>query len=150
MKTNTFFAFLENISRTSWKASAYHQWYAYHRLGTSDLDKANLIPKWMYDAIRLIGSQRPRMYGMPKTHKEDTPLRLILSITGSSNHELGKWFGSLLQSVLERFSSHCISDLLTFAKTMQNLDIDPDVLICFFNVSSLFTNFPFIKPSRSV
>ena len=38
--------------------------------------------------------------------------------------------------------SHCISDLLTFAKAMQNLDINPNVFMCSFDVSSLFTNVP--------
>ena len=80
------------------------------------------------------------MYGLPKTHEEGTPLRPILSMTGSSHHELGKWLASLLQPVLERFSSHSISDSFTFAKTMQNLDIDPNVFMCSFDVSSLFTN----------
>ena len=82
------------------------------------------------------------MYDLPKTHKEGTPLRPILSMTGSSHHELGKWLANLLQPVLERFSSHCISDLFMFAKTMQNLDIDPNVFMCSFDVSSLFTNVP--------
>ena len=100
------------------------------------------MPKRLYDAIRLIGSQKPRMYGLPKTHKEGTPLRPKLSMTGSSHHELGKWLASLLQPVLERFSSHCISDSFTFAKTMQNLDINPNVFMCSFDVSSLFTNVP--------
>ena len=107
-----------------------------------DLVKADHMPKWIYDAIQPTGSKRPRMYGLPKTHKEGTPLRPILSMTGLSHHELGKWLASLLQPVLERFSSHCISDSFTFAKTMQNLDIDPNVFMCSFDVSSLFTNVP--------
>ena len=107
-----------------------------------DLVKTDLMPKWIYDAIRATGSQKPQMYGLPKTHKEGTPLRPILSMTGSSHHELGKWLAGLLQPVLERFSSHCISDLFTFAKTMQNLDIDPNVFMCCFDISSLFTNVP--------
>ena len=82
------------------------------------------------------------MYDLPKTHKESTPLRPILSMTSSSHHELGKRLAGLLQPVLERFSLHCISDSFTFAKTMQNLDIDPNVLMCSFDVSSLFTNVP--------
>ena len=63
-------------------------------------------------------------------------------MTGSSHHELGKWLAGLLQPVLERFSSQCISDSFTFAKTTQNLDIDPNVLMCSFDVSSLLTNVP--------
>ena len=107
-----------------------------------DLVKADLILKWIYNAMRPAGSQRPQMYGLPKTHKECTPLCPIQSMTGSSHHELGKLLAGLLQPVLERFSSHCISDSFTFAKTMQNLDIDPNVFMCFFDVSSLFTNIP--------
>ena len=107
-----------------------------------DLFKADLMPKWIYDAIRPTGSQRPRMYGLPKTHKEDTPLRLILPMAGSSHHELGKWLASLLQPALERFSLRCISDSFTFAKTMQNLDINPNVSMCSFNVSSFFIDVP--------
>ena len=113
-----------------------------------DLVKADLMPKWIYDAIRPTGSQRPRIYGSPKTHKEGTPLRPILSMTGSSHHELGKWLAGLLQPVLERFSSHCISDSFTFAKTMQNLDIDPNVFMCSFDVSSLFTNVPLDETTK--
>ena len=82
------------------------------------------------------------MYGLPKTHKEGTPLRSMLSMTGSSHHELGKWLAGLLQPVLERFSSHCISDSFMFAKTMQNLDSGPNVFMCSFDVSSLFTKVP--------
>ena len=101
------------------------------------------MPKWIYDAIRSTELQRTRMYGLPKTHKEDTPFRSILSMTGSSHFELGNWLAGLLLPVLKRFSSHSISDSFTFAKTMQNLDIDPNVFTCSFDVSSLFTNFPF-------
>ena len=47
-----------------------------------DLVKANLIPKWIYDAIGPTGLQRLRMYGLPITHKEGTPLRPILFMIG--------------------------------------------------------------------
>ena len=63
-------------------------------------------------------------------------------MTGSSHHELGKWLAGLLQPVLERFSSYCISDSFTFANAMQNLDSDPNVFMCSFDETSLFTNVP--------
>ena len=55
-----------------------------------DLVKADLMPKWIYDAIRPTGLQRSRLYGLLKTRKEGTPLRPILSVTGSFHHERGK------------------------------------------------------------
>ena len=63
-------------------------------------------------------------------------------MTGSSHHEFGRWLAGLLQPVLEQFLLHCISDSVTFAKTMQNLDINLDVFMCSFDASSLFTNVP--------
>ena len=44
--------------------------------------------------------------------------------------------------MLERVSSHCISDSFTVAQTMKNSDINPNVFMCSFDVSSLFTNVP--------
>ena len=82
------------------------------------------------------------MYVLPKAHKKGTQLRPALSMTGLSHHELGQWLASLLQPVLERFLSHCTSDSFTFAKIMQNLNIDPNFFICSFDVPSLFTNVP--------
>ena len=81
-----------------------------------DLVKANLMSKWIYGTIRPTGLQGPRTYGLPKTHKEGTPLRTMLSITRSSHHELGRWLAGLLKPVLERFLLHCISNSFTFAK----------------------------------
>ena len=98
--------------------------------------------EWIYDTIRPTGLQRARMYGLPKTQKEGTPLRPVLSMTGSSHHELGRWLTGLLQPVLERSSLYCISDSFTFAKTMQNFDNEPNVFMCSFDVSSLFTIVP--------
>ena len=46
------------------------------------LMKENKLAKSVYEHIRPSGSQRPGMYGLPKTHKKDVPLRPILSIVG--------------------------------------------------------------------
>ena len=77
------------------------------------------------------------MYGLPKTQR-----RHYSSVRSIMNLEIG-WLAGLLQPVLERFSSHCISDSFTFVMAMQNLDIDLNVFMCSFDVSSLFTSVPF-------
>ena len=50
------------------------------------LKKEGLLPSMIYSRIRPTGSQRPQMYGLPKIHKQDVPLRSILSMTGSAQH----------------------------------------------------------------
>ena len=105
------------------------------------LRKEYLISKQVYEAIRPTGSQRPRMYGLPKIHKKDVPLRPILSMTGSAQHQLAKWLTSLLQPVLQNLSSNCVSDSFTFVKEVRKFIFSPSsVFLCSFDISSLFTN----------
>ena len=107
------------------------------------LRKECLISKQVYKAIRPTGSQRPRMYGFSKIHKKDVPLRPILSMTGSAQHQLAKWLTSLLQSVLQDLSSNCVSDSFTFVKEVRKFTFFPSsVFFCSFDISSLFTNVP--------
>jgi len=54
--------------------------------------------------------KRLRMYGLPKIHKEDVSLRPILSMIDSAQHELAKYLTSLLQPVLDIYSSNCLDD----------------------------------------
>ena len=83
------------------------------------------------------------MYGLPKTHKENVPLRPILSVIGSSQHEVAKWLSEILEPVLKRYSAHCVKDSFTFASFIQNLKLGlSKTFLCSFDISSLFTNIP--------
>jgi len=115
------------------------------------LNKKKLISKTEYKAIRPTGSQRPRMYGLPKTHRKDVPLRPILSMTGSAQHELAKWLTCLLQAVLQHLSANCVSDSFTFVEEVRNFTFSPSS-----SVSSVPLTFPassetfrLLKPYKS-
>ena len=49
-----------------------------------DLVNQNMLARDAYERVRTTGSQQPRMHGLPKTHKQNIPLRPILSMIGSS------------------------------------------------------------------
>ena len=42
--------------------------------------KRGELSKEVHDRIKPVGAQRPRMYGLPKIHKENIPPRPILSM----------------------------------------------------------------------
>ena len=89
------------------------------------------------------------MYGLPKTHKTDIPLRPILSMVGSSQHELAKFLSVTLQPVLELYSSFCIQDSFTFAELIRQFDPTSDQsFLCSFDICSLFTNVPLDETVR--
>ena len=83
------------------------------------LFKGNLISRSEYERIRPVGSQRPRLYGLPKTHKPNVPLRPILSMVGSTRHKLAQWLTELLKPVEEHYSHHTVQDSFTFSKLVQ-------------------------------
>ena len=58
------------------------------------------ITKQVYDRNRPVGSTRPRMYVVPKVHKPQVPLRLILSMINAPEHQMAKWLTEVLQPVL--------------------------------------------------
>ena len=51
-----------------------------------ELFKKKFISRKVYELICPIGLQRLRMYGLPKIHKSDIPLRPILSMSHSVQH----------------------------------------------------------------
>ena len=107
------------------------------------LKKDDQLTSFEYESIRRTGSQRPRMYGLPRVHKPSVPPRPILSMIGSSQHELAKWLSILLQPVLDRYPSQCIKDSFTFVETIQKLATKPDETFTFsFDIAYLFTNIP--------
>ena len=101
------------------------------------------IPQKVYEAIRPVGSQRPLLYGLPKTHKPGIPLRPILSMINSPQHALAKWCTELLQPVLKKFSTYTVGDSFSFSSSIQNLQPpSTGAFMCSYDVQSLFTNVP--------
>ena len=84
------------------------------------------------------------MYGLPKVHKPNPiPLRPILSMVGSPQHEMARWLTEVLQPVLQQYSSHLIKDSFEFVNTLREFgEVGEDSFMCSFDVKSLFTNVP--------
>ena len=108
-----------------------------------ELFSKKFISREVYEFIRPVGSQRPRMYGLPKIHKSNVPFRPILSIRHSVQHSLAKWFVEYLNPVLEFYSGFCVKDSYTFSSTIRRLPLcnDSQFLVSF-DIVSLFTNIP--------
>ena len=108
-------------------------------------NKAGHITREVYDRIRPVGSTRPRMYGLPKVHKQGVPLRPILSMVNAPQQELAKWLAELLKPVVLKYSKHTVKDSFEFCLILdecsatQNLS---ETYMCSFDIVSLFTNVP--------
>ena len=81
------------------------------------------------------------MYGLPKIHKENIPLRPILSMVNSAQHKLAKFLNMTLEPVLKYFSEYSLKDSFTFVDKIKDMDAQ-NTFIASFDVKSLFTNVP--------
>ena len=108
-----------------------------------ELMNDDIIQQAFYNDNRPSGSQRPRLYRLPKTHKTDISLHPILSMVGSLRHELAKFLMVTLQPVLELYSPFCIQDSSSFTQLIRQLDPKSDQsFLCSSDICSLFTNIP--------
>ena len=95
------------------------------------------------------GSVIPRLYGIPKTHKENIPVRPIMSMTNTAYEPLSKWLAQKLQPIEAYFSEYCIKDSFSFVDVLRGVNThstfpapsSPTVMVSY-DVSSLFTNVP--------
>ena len=107
------------------------------------LKKNGSITPEVYASIRPVGAQRPRMYGLPKTHKTNVPVRPILSMIGSAQHKLAKWLIGILEPVRSMYDSHCVADSFTFAHEMKTTDLpNSNMFLGSYDIVSLFKNAP--------
>jgi predicted GIY-YIG superfamily endonuclease len=83
----------------------------------------------------------PRIYGLPKIHKEGIPLRPIVNTIGSPTYELAKYVAKILGPLVGHTDSF-IKDSKDFINTIKNEILKPNDTLISFDVVSLFTKIP--------
>ena len=76
-----------------------------------DLTSNNMITEHMAKKLVPTAAIVPRLYGLPKIHKKDVPLRPILSMVGSAHHPLAKFLAHILEPVQAFYCKRCLTDL---------------------------------------
>ena len=90
--------------------------------------------------LTVSGTQPGIMYGLPKIHKENTPLRPILSANNTVTYSLSKYLIGLI-------SNFCINQFTVlnsyqFVNLIKSFNNRQNYTMCSFDIKSLFTNIP--------
>jgi hypothetical protein len=91
--------------------------------------------------LRPSGSRSPRLYGLPKIHKEGVPLRPTVSNVGAPTYQLTKHLTGFLNKLTGN-STHHVKNSIHFTQILENLQVQPGDLMVSFDVVSLFTKVP--------
>ena len=106
-----------------------------------DLRHRDILPKNMYYRLRPSGSQTPLFYGLPKIHKENIPLRPIVSACGSVTYKVTKLLAQTLEPLCGN-TVHHVKNSTDFASSVLNTRVTRNEVMASFDVVSPFTSVP--------
>ena len=98
------------------------------------------IPEDLYRKLVPSGSQPGKLYGLCKVHKEDFPLRPVISMIGSGEYDLAKYLDKLIKPHIP--DQFMVSSTSQFLDRLKSIFFLPTDRLVSFDVVSLFTNVP--------
>ena len=105
------------------------------------LKRSGYLSEAICNKIRPRHKQLPRIYGLPKIHKADVPLRPIVSCVNTFAYDLSADLANILFPLTGK-SEYTVTNSAHFVSTVSNETIlDNDIMVSF-EVESLFTNVP--------
>ena len=100
----------------------------------------NNLPESCFNFLFASGSIPGILYGLPKIHKPNCPIRPILSAIGTFNYNLAKFLVPILNPLT--FNDYTVKNSIEFAKEIGTLNLTEPFFLASFDVKSLFTNIP--------
>ncbi|XP_062713958.1 uncharacterized protein LOC134290776 [Aedes albopictus] len=83
----------------------------------------------------------PKIYGLPKIHKPDSPLRVILSCINCPTYDLSKYLADILRHSIDQ-TKYNVQNSYEFCTFINNVTLPPGYVLVSFDVVSLFTCIP--------
>ncbi|XP_046587801.1 uncharacterized protein LOC124292954 [Neodiprion lecontei] len=108
---------------------------------TTDWSKSKLISDQLRRQIAKTDCLPPRAYGLPKIHKPDTPVRIIVSFTDSPTINLARCLSQCIGNNIVPPLSR-VRDSFALVNAIRDFRLPPDHILVSLDVVSLFTNVP--------
>ena len=102
------------------------------------------ISEEKYKKMHPTGAGSPKFYGLPKIHKQDTPLRPIVSSTGTVSYNTSKELANILKPLVG-WTTHHLKNTKDFIEQIKDVKLLPDETIISYDIKALFTSVP-IQP----
>ena len=99
------------------------------------------IKKPTYDFLRASSCPLPRFYGRVKVHKENAPLRPVISAVGTATYNPSKYVARILKPLVGR-NGFAIQNSIQFINDVKDLVIDSESVMVSFDVKALYTSIP--------
>lgn len=84
----------------------------------------------------------PRLYGYPKIHKDDAPMRPIISSVNMIGRDLSSWLLRKIQLIAQKFSKYNVLNSSDVVKSLKGFTLEDAHRLTLFDYTSMFTNIP--------
>ena len=105
------------------------------------LNKSKVISNELFSKLAPTGPRPGILYGLPKVHKPNIPLRPIVSSINSHSFNIAKFLVPLLRPI-------SVSHAFSFLQELFEQKFNNNVVMASFDVTSLFTNMLWMKPLK--
>jgi len=95
----------------------------------------------IYRSLLITESNLPRAYGLPKIHKQNHPLRIIVSCIDSLLFPLASYLHNIIYNSIPKYFSY-IQNSFHLVNKLNGFCLDEDYKLISLDVVSLFTNVP--------
>ncbi|XP_071051363.1 uncharacterized protein [Onthophagus taurus] len=92
--------------------------------------------------LKTYNSGLAKAYFLPKIHKEDNPLRPIISSVGTPSYELSGYMANILSLAFNDRTDYNIKNTFQFVNDYNGYKLPRDYILISLDVSSLFTVIP--------
>ena len=93
----------------------------------------------LYKYLYSVGARPVIMYGLPKIHKQNIPLRPIISPIGTFSSKTAKYLSKILSPLAQNV--HLLKDSHDFINRLNKLKLQNSYMVDF-DIKSMFTNVP--------
>jgi hypothetical protein len=109
-----------------------------------------IIPPSSKSSLKVMNPIPPRLYGLPKIHKEGIPIRPIVSFNSSPTYKLAKYLDLWFKRNTNFESGYAVKNSVDLIDNISNFTPPPDSILVSFDVASLFPNVPLSPTLESI
>ena len=113
------------------------------RLFLGKLKKDSVITESTYNNLTPTGTRPGILYGLPKVHKENIPIRPILSSIKTPSYNMSKYLVPMINPWSR--NEYTVNDSFSFASEINNYKYSDSDILASFDIKSLYTNIPLIE-----
>jgi hypothetical protein len=106
------------------------------------IKKAKTIDKTVKNKLTIMNTKSPQLYGLTKIHKENHPMRPVVSYINAPSYSLAKYINTLILQVTGFKPKYGIKNSIEFCNNLRNQTPPDNSILVSFDVKSLFTNIP--------